>query len=66
MAGWPDIIGAWGGRPLALEVKRPGVGRLTKLQEMELERWKAAGAITGVVTSIGEVKDLLKGERNNE
>lgn len=49
-----------------MEVKRPGVGRLTKLQEMELERWKAAGAITGVVTSIGEVKDLLKGERNNE
>jgi hypothetical protein len=66
MAGWPDIIGAWEGNPLALEVKRPGVGRLTRLQEMELERWKAAGAITGVVTSIGEVKDLLKGERNNE
>lgn len=48
---------------MALEVKRPGVGRLTKLQEMELERWKAAGAITGVVTSIREVEDLFKEEK---
>lgn len=67
----PDILGSWHGRALALEVKRPGTpklrsvprivqGRVTKLQERALERWAAAGAITGVVYSWEEVEELLR------
>lgn len=56
--GWPDIIGSHRGTMLAIEVKRPG-GKATLLQLRELERWEAAGAITGVVTSWEETANLL-------
>mgnify|MGYP001222844928 CR=1 FL=1 len=57
--GLPDLIGAYRGRALALEVKRPG-GRPTPLQQYELERWATAGAVAGVVTSIEDVKTLVR------
>ena len=61
-AGAPDIIGAYKGRPLALEVKRPGEDT-TPTQKVELRGWEKAGAIAGKVTSVQEVKDLIaKGE----
>jgi hypothetical protein len=60
-AGAPDILGAYAGRPLALEVKKPG-GRLTRLQIKELAEWEKAGAISGQVESVQDVKNLLKGE----
>lgn len=59
-AGWPDIIGCFQGKSFALEVKRPGNNRVTTLQKATLEKWKEAGAITGVVHSIEEVKKLFK------
>ena len=62
-AGTPDILGAHAGRPLALEVKKPG-GHLTKLQDHELAEWAKAGAIAGRVESVEDVKNLLKGEVN--
>lgn len=58
-AGWPDIIGCCDGKMLVLEVKRPGNNRLTALQEVTLDRWREAGARTGVVHSVDEVKQLL-------
>lgn len=58
-AGQPDLLGCYQGRTLALEVKRPG-GKPTKLQQAVLKKWEAAGAITAVVTSVEEVKELLK------
>ncbi len=56
--GLPDLIGVYRGRALALEVKRPG-GTPTPLQEHELGRWAAAGALAAVVTSIEDVKRLI-------
>jgi len=56
--GLPDIIGVYRGRALALEVKRPG-GKPTELQQYELERWAAAGAVAGVVTCVEDAKQLL-------
>lgn len=44
---------------LALEVKRPQIGRLTKLQEVTLQRWQEAGAIAGVVTSVEETEKII-------
>lgn len=60
-AGTPDIVGAINGRPLALEVKRPGEEE-TRIQAHELRKWKEAGAITGVVTSVAEAKEILCSE----
>jgi hypothetical protein len=59
--GAPDLLGAYAGRPLALEVKQPGKC-LTTLQEKELKELTAAGAIAARVESVEDVKNLLKGE----
>lgn len=58
-AGKPDITGCLNGRRFELEVKVPG-GKLTPLQKVTLGQWKEAGAITGVVHSVDEVKEILK------
>ena len=57
--GWPDVMGSVSGRTLALEVKQPGK-KATDLQAAELAKWFKSGAITGVVTSVDEVRDLLR------
>jgi len=56
--GLPDLIGVYRGRALALEVKRPG-GKPTPLQEHELSKFAAAGALAAVVTSVEDVKRLI-------
>jgi len=58
-AGQPDLIGCYKGRTLALEVKKPG-NTPTKLQLAVLKKWGTAGAITGVVTSVEDVKKLIE------
>jgi len=57
-AGKPDITGCLNGRRFELEVKMPGK-KPTKLQEVVLEQWRKAGAITGVVHSVDEVREIL-------
>lgn len=59
-SGEPDIDCVYRGQAYKMEVKRPG-GKLTRLQAAVLAKWEAAGAITGVVTSVDEVKELLGG-----
>jgi len=63
--GLPDLIGVYRGRALALEVKRPG-GKPTALQEYELGRWAAAGAVAGLVTSVEDAKRLLEEVTSND
>jgi hypothetical protein len=46
------------GRMLCLEVKQPGK-HPTELQKAWLEKYKKAGAIAGVVTSVEDVEKLL-------
>lgn len=66
--GEPDIDCCYKGRAIKLEVKRPGrehgysndTGKLTKLQIATLSKWKAAGAIAGVVCSVEDVKRILE------
>lgn len=57
--GWPDIVGCWRGRMLALEIKTR-TGRCTPLQTAELVRWEGSGALAGVVRSVEDVALLLK------
>ena len=61
IAGDPDIDACICGRSLQLEVKRPGM-RATRLQLKRLEEWRRAGAITAVVGSVDDVKELLRRE----
>ncbi len=57
-AGDPDLTGCYRGHHFELEVKAPG-GRTTRIQEIRLEEWRAAGAITGVVHSAEEALSVL-------
>ncbi len=62
-SGEPDIDGCIRGRTIKLEAKRPnGKYGATKLQETILGEWQKAGAITGVVRTVDDVKNLLKKE----
>jgi hypothetical protein len=58
-AGLPDVVCCLNGRFVAFEIKQPG-GRLTKLQEITIAKIKAAGGEAFKVTSVGEVKEILK------
>jgi hypothetical protein len=57
--GVPDIICCVTGSFVALEVKRPGVGRLTDLQALTIERIRDAGGVAEVVTSVEEAAAVL-------
>lgn len=59
-AGIPDIICCYSGKFVAFEVKTEQ-GRLSKLQEITIERIQQAGGVAAKVTSLAEVKDILKG-----
>lgn len=59
-AGIPDIIACVDGRFYAFEVKQP-TGNLTRLQEVTLEKIRAAGGVAVMVTSVEEVKLALDG-----
>ena len=58
-AGLPDIICCIGGRFVAFEVKTPS-GKLTKLQEIMIQRIKTAKGEACKVTSIEDVKFIIK------
>ena len=59
-AGIPDIICCYRGKFVAFEVKTEH-GRLSKLQEITIERIRQAGGVAAKITSLAEVKDILKG-----
>ena len=58
-AGLPDIIVCLNGRFVAFEVKTP-VGKLTKLQEITIQKINAANGNAYKVTSLQEVKEIIQ------
>jgi hypothetical protein len=58
-AGIPDIICCIGGRFVTFEVKTD-TGKLTKLQEITIQRIKDAKGQAYKVTSLGEVQNILE------
>ena len=58
--GVPDIICSVNGAFVALEVKRPEVGRLTDLQALTIERIREAGGVAEVVTSVEEATVVIE------
>ena len=59
-AGIPDIICCYKGKFVAFEVKTPS-GKLSKLQEITIEKIRASKGLAYKVTSLEEVKEILKG-----
>ena len=60
VSGIPDIICCYKGKFMAFEVKTTQ-GRLSKLQEITIKRINESGGMAVKVTSLQEVKDVLKG-----
>lgn len=58
-AGFPDIICVREGLAIWIEVKRPG-NVATKLQEIELEKWRTAGSLAIVAYSLEDVKKIMQ------
>lgn len=59
-SGIPDIIVCYKGKFMAFEVKTEK-GKLSKLQEITIEKIQNAKGIAFKVTSLEEVKEILKG-----
>lgn len=58
--GEPDVDAVVGGRSVKLEVKRPGhEDELKPIQRVALNRWRSAGCVVGIVTSVEDVRVLL-------
>lgn len=57
-AGLPDLIIVYAGSTLAIELKQPGQ-QPTLLQQTELRRAHAAGAIARVIHTRAELEQLL-------
>lgn len=59
--GVPDIVGCFYGRFVAFEVKRPNLGKVSKIQHHILGKIKSADGCAFVVRSVDEVKQALAG-----
>ncbi len=59
-SGIPDIICCYKGKFVAFEVKTD-IGKLSKLQEITLEKISNAGGIAHKITSLEQVKSILEG-----
>ncbi len=59
-SGIPDIIICYKGKFMAFEVKTEK-GKLSKLQEITIEKIRNAKGMAFKVTSLEEVKEILKG-----
>ena len=59
-SGIPDIIVCYKGKFVAFEVKTEK-GKLSKLQEMTIAKIQKANGMAFKVTSLEEVKEILKG-----
>ena len=58
--GIPDICMVLNGRFYGFEVKRPVVGRLSKIQEQTIKEINAAGGIAAVVSYPEDVERILE------
>ena len=58
-SGIPDIIVCYKGKFVAFEVKTEN-GKLSKLQEVTIRKIQSAQGLTFKVTSLDEVKTILK------
>lgn len=58
--GIPDICAIIGGHFFGFEVKRPEIGRLSKIQEQTIKEINAAGGIAAVVSYPEQVERVIQ------
>lgn len=58
-AGIPDISVIYRGMYIGMEVKRPFIGELSRIQEVTIRQMKNAGAIVGVVSFERDAAKLM-------
>jgi len=58
-AGDPDLTILYSGIHIECELKRPGE-EARPLQLRRLEQWRAAGAVTAVVHSVAEMRQVME------
>lgn len=58
-AGVPDLLVCYRGVFIALEAKKPTGGKVTRIQEIEIERIVKAGGHAAVVTDVPEVEAII-------
>lgn len=63
--GIPDICMVLDGQFYGFEVKRPEVGRLSRIQEQTIKEIAAAGGIVGVVSYPEDVERMIKPPSND-
>jgi hypothetical protein len=62
--GIPDILGTYKGHSFVIEAKRPGKEKnLSAYQRLKLKKYKAAGARTGVATTIEQAVAIATGKK---
>lgn len=64
--GIPDICAIIDGRFFGFEVKRPGIGKLTKLQEQTIKQINAAGGIAAEVSFPDDAKMIIINQKISE
>lgn len=57
--GIPDLLVCYRGLFIALEVKKPKVGKVSVVQRVEIEKIRKAGGEAHVVTSVAEVEAII-------
>lgn len=59
-AGTPDILACINGQFVGIEVKRPGGGTVSALQQSKLKKIENAGGVAVVARSVEDVSAMLK------
>lgn len=62
--GIPDVCMILDGRFYGFEVKRPYIGKATKIQTETIKQINEAGGVAGVVTFPTDIEKMLRRERN--
>lgn len=58
-AGTPDIMGMLGGVTFFIEFKASAAGKATEKQLLELKKWAAQGAVTGIYHNAKAAFDFI-------
>lgn len=58
-AGIPDIVGCYKGHFFGAEVKRPLGYKVSRLQEIVIQRIRDSGGYSRIITSVTEMREFL-------
>ena len=63
--GIPDVSMVMDGHFFGFEIKRPYIGRLTKIQELTIKQIREAGGTAAVVSFWNQAKEVIEGWKAN-